>query len=165
MGVNYALIGHSERRALFGETDLIVSKKVQEAIKNNLYPIICVGETNEDKVMMRTEKVLKKQITYALRGLKPDEIDSVIIAYEPVWAIGTNKIPSNKDIKSTISYIKLLVKNLYGYNKTKVLYGGSVNKKNISGLVKIDNLDGFLVGGASLKPDEFLNIIEVAVTK
>lgn len=165
LGVHYALIGHSERRALFNENDLVVNKKVKAAIKNNLYPIICVGETNEDKVMLRTEKILKKQITYALHDLNFDELDSVVIAYEPVWSIGTNKIPSNKDIKSTISYIKLLVENLYGYNKIKVLYGGSVNQKNIEQLVKIDNLDGFLVGGASLKPNEFLNIIEVAVTK
>ncbi|MEI3529562.1 MAG: triose-phosphate isomerase [Bacilli bacterium] len=165
LGVQYALVGHSERRALFNENDLTVNQKVKIAIKNNLYPIICVGETNEDKVMLRTEKILKKQITYALRDLNNDELNNVIIAYEPVWSIGTNKIPSNKDIKSTISYIKLLVENLYGYNGIKVLYGGSVSQKNIKQLVKIDNLDGFLVGGASLNPDEFLNIIEVAVTK
>lgn len=165
LGVNYALIGHSERRLLFSENDLTVNKKVKIAIKNNLYPIICIGETNEDKVMLRTEKVLKKQITYALKDLTIEDMDNIVIAYEPVWAIGTNKIPSNRDIKNTISYIKLLVNNLYHYNRVKVLYGGSVNKNNIEQLVKIDNLDGFLVGGASLKPDEFLKIIEVAVTK
>lgn len=165
LGVNYALIGHSERRHLFSENDLAVNKKVKIAIKNNLYPIICIGETNEDKVMLRTEKVLKKQITYALKDLTVEDMDNIVIAYEPVWSIGTNKIPSNRDIKNTISYIKLLVNNLYHYNRVKVLYGGSVNKNNIEQLVKIDNLDGFLVGGASLKPDEFLKIIEVAVTK
>ena len=161
LGVKYSLIGHSERRQMYNETDLIIGKKIKMAIKNNLYPIVCIGETNEDKAMLRTERILKKQINYALKNLTLEEMDNVIIAYEPVWAIGTNKIPSNQDIKSTISYIKLLISNLYGYNNIRVLYGGSVNSKNISQLVKIDNLDGFLIGGASLKIEEFLNIIEV----
>lgn len=165
LGVKYALIGHSERRQVDGETDLIVGKKVKTAIKNNLYSIVCIGETNEDKVMLRTENVLKKQLKYALKELILEDMDNVVIAYEPVWAIGTNKIPSNRDIKNTVSYIKLLISNLYGYNNIKVLYGGSVNSKNISQLMKIDNLDGFLIGGSSLDPNEFLNIIEVAVTK
>ena len=105
LGVKYALIGHSERRQVDGETDLIVGKKVKTAIKNNLYSIVCIGETNEDKVMLRTENVLKKQLKYALKELILEDMDNVIIAYEPVWAIGTNKIPSNRDIKNTVSYI------------------------------------------------------------
>lgn len=165
LGVKYALVGHSERRSMYGDTDLIVGKKIKTAIKNNLYPIVCIGETIEDKAMLRTERVLKKQLNYALKDLSLEELDNVIIAYEPVWSIGTNKIPSNRDIKNTVSYIKLLIDNLFGYNKTKVLYGGSVNSKNISQLMKIENLDGFLIGGSSLKPDEFLNIIEVTNTK
>lgn len=165
LGVKYTLVGHSERRGMYNETDLIVGKKVKTAIKNNLYPIICIGETIEDKAMLRTERVLKKQLNYALKDLSVEEMDNVVIAYEPVWSIGTNKIPSNRDIKNTVSYIKLLISNLFGYNDAKVLYGGSVNSKNISQLIKIDNLDGFLIGGASLKPDEFLNIIEVANIK
>lgn len=165
LGVKYTLVGHSERRTMYGDTDLIVGKKVKIAIKNNLYSIICIGETIEDKAMLRTERVLKKQLNYALKDLSVEEMDNVVIAYEPVWSIGTNKIPSNRDIKNTVSYIKLLISNLFGYNDAKVLYGGSVNSKNIAQLMKVDNLDGFLIGGASLKPDEFLNIIEVANQK
>lgn len=165
LGVEYAIIGHSERRQMYGDTDLLINKKVKLALANNLIPIICVGETNEDKVMFRTEKVINKQITYALRDLSKENMEKVIIAYEPVWAIGTNVIPTNSDIKNAISYIKSLVNKITKYNDTKVLYGGSVNKKNISELIKINEVDGFLIGGASLKPDEFSEIIEVAVSK
>lgn len=165
LGVEYVIIGHSERRQMYGDTDLLINKKVKLALANNLIPIICVGETNEDKVMFRTEKVINKQITYALRDLSKEDMEKVIIAYEPVWAIGTNVIPTNSDIKNAVSYIKALINTITQYNDAKVLYGGSVNKKNVSQLIKINEVDGFLIGGASLKPDEFSEIIEVAVSK
>lgn len=165
LGVEYVIIGHSERRQMYNDTDLMINKKVKLALNNNLIPIICIGETNEDKVMFRTEKVINKQITYALRDLTKEDMEKIIIAYEPVWAIGTNVVPTNSDIKNAISYIKSLINTITQYNNTKVLYGGSVNKKNILELIKVNEVDGFLIGGASLKPDEFSEIIEVAVNK
>lgn len=163
LGVEYAIIGHSERRQMYGDNDLLINKKVKIALKNNLIPIICIGETNEEKAMFRTEKVINKQITYALRDLSKEDMEKVIIAYEPVWAIGTNVIPTDSDIKNAVSYIKTLINTLTMYNNTKVLYGGSVNKNNITELTQIKEVDGFLIGGASLKPNEFCEIIEVAV--
>lgn len=159
LGVKYVIIGHSERRAYLEESDTFINKKVLESLNSKLKVILCVGETLEEKNMLKTDRVLKRQVINALRNVS--NIDNVFIAYEPVWAIGTGLIPSNKEISSTISYIKTIIDNLYPSNNVKIIYGGSVTEKNIVKLNKINELDGFLVGGASLDPKAFLKIIEV----
>ena len=163
MGIAVTIIGHSERRMYFDEKDKLINEKVKEAIKQNLRVILCIGETAEERNMMRTEKVLRKQILGGLRGLEKDMFDNVILAYEPIWAIGTGEVPTNEEITKTIGYIKSLVLEIYNYESIPVLYGGSVTDKNIKELNKIPNVSGFLVGGASTKPKKFLKIIEVAV--
>lgn len=163
MGVRYTIIGHSERRINFKENDLMINKKIKEAIKYNLRVILCIGETQEEKDLLKTNRVLKRQIINALREIDFDMLPNVIIAYEPVWAIGSNKTPSNKDINDTVLFIKDIVKNHFNYDDMKVLYGGSINAKNIKTLNKIESVNGYLVGGSSLDPKKFLSIIEVAV--
>lgn len=159
LGVNYTIIGHSERRIYFNETDTLINKKVLESLNNNLKVILCIGETLEEKNMLKTDKILKRQIINALRDV--ENIDNVIIAYEPVWSIGTGIIPESKEISATISYIKTIIDKLYPSNNVKILYGGSVTEKNIKSLNKIKEVNGFLVGGASLNTKSLLKIIEV----
>ena len=159
LGVNYTILGHSERRNYLEETDNFINKKVLEAINNKLKVVLCIGETLEERNMLKTDKILKRQVMNGLRNV--DVIDNVIIAYEPVWAIGTGVVPTNKEISSTISYIKTIIDNLYPDNNVKIVYGGSVTEKNIKELNKIKEVNGFLVGGSSLNTKEFLKIIEV----
>lgn len=163
MGISCVLIGHSDRRLNFKETDSIINKKVLECLMHGLSVILCVGETLEEKELLKTTRVLKKQITYALRDV--DDFRQIIIAYEPVWAIGTRKVPKNEEIKSAIQYIKDIVATEFGYADIKVLYGGSIDSKNIHTICKIDELDGVLVGNASTDAKEFLDIIEVVLNK
>jgi len=159
LGVKYTILGHSERRNYLEEKDILINKKVLEALNNNLKVILCIGETLEDRNMLRTDKVLKRQIINALRDV--ELIDNVIIAYEPIWSIGTGLVPSNKEISATINYIKKIINNLFPDNNIKITYGGSVTEKNIKELNKIKDVQGFLIGGASLNPKSFLKIIEV----
>lgn len=159
LGVSYTIIGHSERRNILGEKDVFINKKVLEALKNELKVILCIGETLEQRDMLKTDKILKRQVIDALRDVK--EIDNIVIAYEPIWAIGTGVVPTNKEISTTISYIKTIIDNLYPDNNVKIIYGGSVTEKNIEKLNEIKNLHGFLVGGASLNIEKFSKIIEV----
>ncbi|MDD3187627.1 MAG: triose-phosphate isomerase [Bacilli bacterium] len=154
LNVKYAIIGHSERRNIFNESDETINKKLASSIKNSITPILCVGEHDgEDRTM-----ILSNELDKDLSGL--ENIDKIIIAYEPIWAIGTGKIPTNEEIFNTIKFIKDYILNKYKVN-VKVLYGGSVNEKNIDTLNQISNLDGFLIGGASTKVNEFNKIIEV----
>lgn len=162
LNIKYTIIGHSERRFLFNEDDLTINKKVKKSLDNGLKVILCIGETEEEKELLKTNAVIKRQLKNALRDITDD--NNLIIAYEPVWAIGTNKIPSNKDISSIVSYIKNLTKELYNLD-VKVVYGGSVNKNNITLLNEINNLDGFLIGKASTEANEFLEIVEVVVSQ
>lgn len=162
MGISCTLVGHSERKKFFKDTDTIINKKVLESLANGLSVILCVGETSEERDMLKTDKVLKKQIKSALRYVK--NFGQVIIAYEPVWAIGTRVVPKNDEIEKTVEYIKDLVKKEYDTD-IKVLYGGSVDDKNIHEINKINNLDGVLVGNASTDAEKFLNIIEVVLEK
>lgn len=148
LGISYAIIGHSERRTNFIETNIVVNHKIKEALKNNLKVILCIGETLEEKQNNKTIKVLKKQINECLKDIN----EEVIIAYEPIWAIGTNIVPTVSEIENNISKIKEIV-------NTKVLYGGSVNSSNISEIIKVT--DGVLIGKASTDVVEFLKIIEV----
>lgn len=159
MGINYTILGHSERRIYFKETDTLIAEKVKDAIKNNLGVILCIGETLEEKNLLKTNRILKRQIINSLRDLDKEMLDNIVIAYEPVWSIGSGKVPSNKEIEATTEYIKMIVKESKEYDNIPVLYGGSVNEKNIKELNKIKNLFGFLVGGASTDTNKILPII------
>ncbi|HHW68764.1 MAG TPA: triose-phosphate isomerase [Tenericutes bacterium] len=163
LGCEYVLIGHSERRSIYKETDTIINNKIKNALENGLKVVLCVGETIEEKELFKTESIIKNQITKALTNIS--NISNIIIAYEPVWAIGTDKIPTNEDIYKTVDFIKKTIFELYKTEDIKVLYGGSVNEKNIKELNSIINLSGFLVGGTSLKIDKFSKIIEVVLLK
>lgn len=156
IGVNYTLVGHSERREKLKETDIDINKKIKNALKENMKVILCIGETKEEKDLLRKDLVLKKQIQKALIDI--ESIKNVIIAYEPVWAVGTNKIPSNKEIIDTVNYIKQIIFNMYHIN-IKVLYGGSITEKNIDKFNEIKNLSGYLIGASSINPDKFIKII------
>lgn len=159
LGVRYAILGHSERRMYLMESDTFINKKVLQALENKLNVVLCIGETLEERNMLKTDRILKRQIINGLRDVL--NIDQVIIAYEPVWAIGTGLVPDSKEIKATILYIKTIIESLYPNHSVKVLYGGSVNEKNIKELNKIKEVDGFLIGGASLNIKAFRKIIEV----
>lgn len=163
LGVRYAIIGHSERRGYFRESDQDINKKVVVTLKYGLEVILCIGETAEEKNLLKTARVLKRQLLNALRNLEESHFDHIMIAYEPVWAIGTNIIPTNKDIEDTIRYIKGIVSEYFRYEDIPVMYGGSINDRNIEDLIQIPNVSGFLVGGSSIDLKKFLKIIEVAV--
>ena len=164
MKIDYAIIGHSDRREYFKETDDIVKTKVELALAEKIKVILCIGETLKERESLKTYEVLKRQLTAALKGLDSALVKKVIVAYEPVWAIGTGKVPTNQEIEDTIAFIKNIVKETCDYN-VKVLYGGSVNDENIAKLNEIPNVDGYLVGGASNKLDKFNKIIEVVVNQ
>ena len=158
MGVEYVIIGHSERREYFGETDETVNKKVLTALKHNLIPVLCCGETLGQREDGVTIEHIRKQIKIALKGVSADDAEKVIIAYEPIWAIGTGKTATDEQANEVCAAIRALVAELYskGISKTmRILYGGSVSAKNAAGLFACSDIDGGLVGGASLKPDDF----------
>lgn len=155
MNIPYTIIGHSERRNIFNETNEIIANKIAVATKNNIKVIFCIGEKIEERESLKTKEVLVEQ----LKALQSRENDDIIIAYEPVWAIGTSLIPSNEDIDDAIKTIK--EESLkYGLKDVKVLYGGSVNLKNIK-LLNETLSDGFLIGGCSLDPENMLKIVEI----
>ncbi|MDD3452861.1 MAG: triose-phosphate isomerase [Bacilli bacterium] len=158
MGIEYIIIGHSDRRIYFNETDSDINKKILECLKYDLKVILCIGETNEEKNMLKTTRILKKQLTIALRNV--ENFDNIYVVYEPVWAIGTKIIPEIKDIKEAILYIKEIVKNNFNFNNIKVLYGGSIDKNNIKKIKEISELSGIMVGDNSTIEEEFINIIE-----
>jgi triosephosphate isomerase (TIM) len=153
VGAKYVILGHSENRQS-GETDKLINLKIKSAIKSNLKVIFCIGETLNEKRRKITNKVLAKQITNGLKSIK--NTSNIIIAYEPVWSIGTGLIPKLNDLLNSISYIK----SKFNKKNTKVLYGGSVNNKNIAELKDINVIDGFLIGGASQSPKKFIDIIK-----
>lgn len=154
--IKYVLIGHSERRKYFNDSKYI-SDKVNLALKNNIIPIICVGETEEEYNNNLTKKVLKDELDEALENNITLLNNKIIIAYEPIFSIGTNKVLDIKEIENIITYIKSYLKNTYLLD-IKVLYGGSVNLNNIGNLEKISNLDGYLIGNASLDAKSFLDL-------
>ena len=163
-GCRYILIGHSERRHVFGETDEQVNRKVKAAFKNDIEPMICVGELLEEREKGLTNEVLKRQVEKALEGIGAAEMKKVVIAYEPVWAIGTGKVATPEMADEAHLYIRSVIMGLYGRETADalpILYGGSVKGDNIAGLHVKENIDGVLVGGASLKADSFLDIIRV----
>lgn len=165
-GVEYVIIGHSERRTYFNETDETVNLKVKAALAHGLKPIVCCGETLEEREANKTHEVLDRQIKKALEGLTSNDLDNLIIAYEPVWAIGTGKVASNEMAEEACGYIRGLLESLYCpkcASKVRILYGGSMSPKNVSELMAQPNIDGGLVGGASLNPDSFLELCQKAI--
>lgn len=162
LGVDYVIIGHSERRQYFNETDEIVNKKVIKAIEKGLRSILCVGETLDEREDNRTFDVVKKQTLAALKNVSKDKIKDVVIAYEPVWAIGTGKTASPQEANEVIAYIRSLLQDKYGVDiseEVRIQYGGSVKPSNATEIMNEIDIDGALVGGASLKAEEFLEIV------
>jgi len=166
VGCTYVIIGHSERRKYFGETNETVSKKVKKALEVELLPIVCVGESLEDRESGKTFDVVRDHVEGSLDGLTADDMKNVIIAYEPVWAIGTGKTATPDQAQEVHKYIRELLKNIFDEevsNNTRIQYGGSVKPDNIKELMAQEDLDGALVGGASLKVDSFTDIVKGAI--
>lgn len=162
IGVEYVIIGHSERRQYFNETDETVNKKVKAAFENELKPIVCVGETLEQREEKKTEEIITSQTKLALDGLTEEQVQNTIIAYEPIWAIGTGKTATAEDANNSIKSIRNEIAKNYGQNvadKVIIQYGGSVKASNAKELFNTSDIDGGLVGGASLKVEEFANIV------
>ncbi len=162
IGVEYVIIGHSERRQYYNETDESVNKKIKSAFENELKPIVCVGETLEERESGKTEEIITSQTRLALDGLTNDQVKNTIIAYEPIWAIGTGKTATSEDANNSIKAIRAEIKKIYGEEVSEnviIQYGGSVKSSNAKELFSTSDIDGGLVGGASLKPEEFSKIV------
>jgi triosephosphate isomerase len=163
VGGTHTLIGHSERRQYFGETDEIVNKKLHTALKHSIVPIVCIGEVLSERESGQTEAVLKTQVTGAFAGITAEAAAPVVIAYEPVWAIGTGKTATPEMAADAHKIIRAEVANLLGSDVAsamRILYGGSVKPDNATALLSQQEIDGALVGGASLKPDSFTAIVK-----
>lgn len=167
IGVTHVVLGHSERREYFHETNEMVNKKAQAAFKHQLTPIICVGETLEQREANETKNHIETQVKEAIDGLSPDQVASTIIAYEPVWAIGTGKTASNEDANEVCQHIRQVVKEVVSSEvaaKLIIQYGGSVKPANINELLATTDIDGALVGGASLEAESFVQLVEAGVS-
>lgn len=165
LGVDYVIIGHSERRAYFAETDEIVNKKVHAAFKHGLTPIVCVGESLEERESGKTNEVCKVQTVGAFQGVSAEQAKQVVIAYEPIWAIGTGKSSSASDANEACSYIRSVVRDLYNdevAQAVRIQYGGSVKPENVREYMAESDIDGALVGGASLQPTSYIALVEGA---
>ncbi len=161
IGVTYAILGHSERRHIFGEKDELINNKVKSALKHDLSPILCVGETLTEREEGITHSVIRSQIEGSLTDLQGENLENLVIAYEPVWAIGTGKTATKEDANEVIGYIRQLLSEIFGRetgNNIRILYGGSVKPGNIKELMEMEQIDGALVGGASLKAEDFAKI-------
>ena len=162
LGVKYVIIGHSERRQYFAETDETVNKKVHAAFAHDLTPIVCVGETLEEREQGVTEKVVEKQTRAALAGLSKENAEKTVIAYEPVWAIGTGKTATSEQANEVIAFIRGIIADMFGKDvaeKVRIQYGGSMNAGNASELMAMPDIDGGLIGGASLKAEDFSKVV------
>lgn len=162
MGIEYVIIGHSERRQYFNETDETVNLKIKSALTHNLKPIVCVGETLEQREAGITKEFVTGQVRNALKDITEDELKKIIIAYEPIWAIGTGKTASSNDANEVCKWIREELKALYGNVADEIIiqYGGSVKSSNAKELFEMSDIDGGLVGGASLEPEEFSKIVK-----
>ncbi|KHF41220.1 triose-phosphate isomerase [Halalkalibacter okhensis] len=163
MKVEYVIIGHSERREMFAETDETVNKKVHASFKHNLVPIMCCGETDAEREAGKTNEVVKVQVEAGLAGLTADQVKNTVIAYEPIWAIGTGKSSSAADANEVCSYIRKVVAESFSpeaAEAVRIQYGGSVKPANIKEYMAENDIDGALVGGASLEADSFLALLE-----
>ena len=162
LGVEYVIIGHSERRQYFGETDATVNQRTIAALNAGLKPIVCVGETLDQRQKNRTKSVIKKQVVGAFANIDEEAAKNIVIAYEPVWAIGTGVTATDEQAQETIKSIRSMVAKLYGRkfaNKMRIQYGGSMNPKNVAGLMAQPDIDGGLIGGASLKAEDFSKVV------
>ncbi|MCI8413327.1 MAG: triose-phosphate isomerase [Clostridia bacterium] len=163
VGATYVIIGHSERRQMFGETDETVRARTAQALKNGLKPIVCVGELLSERESGKTEEVVRRQTEGAFAGLTAADMENVVIAYEPVWAIGTGKTATAEQANETIAYIRSVVKNMFGAqvaNALRIQYGGSMNPANATALMAQPDIDGGLIGGASLKAEDFAKVVK-----
>ncbi|MBF0378187.1 MAG: triose-phosphate isomerase [Desulfamplus sp.] len=161
-GVSYVIIGHSERRQYFGETNEDVCRKIRASIESNIVPIMCIGETETEKKEEKTLYVLDKQIENGLKGFRSNELATLVIAYEPVWAIGTGNTATPEQAEEVHRYIRSKIEKMFDLNlaeNMRILYGGSVKPDNISELMSHENIDGALVGGASLDVNNFIKIV------
>lgn len=165
LGCTYVIIGHSERRKYFDETDELLNKKIKSALKNNLFPIFCVGETQDERDSGLAKKVAERQLVNGLAEMNPDEVKKITIAYEPVWAIGTGRNATPEQAEEMHKFLRDLIEQKYGEDisqKVRIQYGGSVTPENAESLLKEEDIDGALVGGASLRVDLFVEILKVA---
>ena len=166
LGVKYVIIGHSERRQYFGETDFTVNKKVLAALETGLHPIICVGESLEQRELGITMELIALQIKSALAGVSADKLRKCVIAYEPIWAIGTGKTATAEQAAEVCSAIRAVIRGMFDARVARavsILYGGSMNASNCDELLAQPDIDGGLIGGASLKPDDFARIVNGTV--
>ena len=161
LGVKYVIVGHSERRQYFGETDATVNLRTLAAVKAGLTPIICVGEKKEDREAGYTNALVSYQTLIALSGLTAEQVKGVVIAYEPVWAIGTGLTATDEQANETIGVIREAIRSAYGdaADEVRIQYGGSMNPKNVKGLMAQPEIDGGLIGGASLKAEDFSKVV------
>lgn len=163
--VHYSIIGHSERRHVFGESDDTIAKKVQAAIRNDIIPILCVGETLQERLSKETHHVLHRQLSSDTINVTSREMSVMVVAYEPVWAIGTGKTPSPEEAGEAMTFIRKQIHDLHGQRAAKyarILYGGSVKPENVRSFLELGDCDGVLVGGASLDADQFAAIHNTA---
>lgn len=160
--IDYCVIGHSERRQYFNETDETVNKKIKAAIKHNIKSIVCIGETLEEREAGKEEDIVKAQLLNALEDINASDMVNVVIAYEPIWAIGTGKTASSEDAGNMCSFIRETIKGKYGVDvseEVRIQYGGSVKPNNVTEIMNQYDIDGALVGGASLKADDFIQLV------
>lgn len=163
LGVRYVLVGHSERRTIFGEDDSIVAKKLKAVFESQMIPILCVGETEQEKQAGRSSEVLTRQVQIAIEAVPDELLKRIVIAYEPVWAIGTGLAATDVDASWGASHIRSVIRSLRSAavsDSAHILYGGSVNAGNARSLIDSESVDGLLVGGASLDPEEFARIVQ-----
>ena len=166
IGVTYVIIGHSERRAMFNETDETCNKKVHQAFNHGLVPILCVGESLEERETGKTNDLLTEQLEKDLAGLTKEQVEKLVIAYEPIWAIGTGKTATADVADETCGFVRSVIRDMFGSavaEEVRVLYGGSVKPSNIEELMSKENIDGGLVGGASLEAESFLKLVKACV--
>ncbi len=161
LSVSYVIVGHSERRQLFGETDADVNRKVKAVLDADMTPILCVGETEEEREAGITEEKVGGQVRAGLEGLVREQIAGLVVAYEPIWAIGTGRTASDDDAEAMAAFIRGVIADIAGdaSESTRILYGGSMNPGNVAGLMAKRDIDGGLVGGASLDPDTFASVV------
>lgn len=165
IGVSYVILGHSERRHIFGETNEEINKKTKAAFENDLVPVICIGEKEEEKSSGKTNEVIQAQLEKAIEGINEELVEKIVIAYEPVWAIGSGKAASGQDAENVSKLIREIITNKYNKDiaqKVIILYGGSVVPDNIEEFVSKEDVDGILGGGVSLKPEDFTELVKKA---
>lgn len=162
---SYIIVGHSERRHKFGENDDLIAKKVAACVRNDIAPILCVGETASERAAKETKQTVHDQLSGGVRDLTSQNIKHLVVAYEPVWAIGSGRLPKPHEVEEVTSLIRSTIAHIYGQNvaeKIRILYGGSVNPDITKGYLEIEGIDGFLVGGASLNYEYFSRIVATA---